>query len=371
MLSPNSSGGPKLDVENIMGTVYKSTQKLFAETEGTLLVGLDFTGLEKKYSQKLEGLSQVHGKEGIVNGYPMLTAIVGTSGKRGIIYNKLFSYEIDFKSENTEINLAVDSVGSSFPGRKLRWVADRGFDDVKKFEKLAENNNEFVVRVYHDRKLKVEGKEIKLSKLTEQLQLVGELKSELTIQKRKRAVKVILFTGEFELEGKKYWLERAVVVGHNLEWLLITNVDLSQPENARGIWISYRQRWSIEDFFNFSKGTFNLEKFMVRSFNGIKVMAALLMVALSFIHKEFYYDDEEPLALWILHVGGWSGPRHPKGKRIFSRGIENMLIYYAVAEELAANNIDPEEVKRWLGVNFSCKRPNQSKRHLMKYKLFS
>lgn len=68
MLEPNSSGGPKLDVENVMGTVYKSTQKLFAETEGTLLVGLDFTNLEKKYSQKLEGLSQVHGKEGIVNG---------------------------------------------------------------------------------------------------------------------------------------------------------------------------------------------------------------------------------------------------------------------------------------------------------------
>lgn len=364
MLTPDNNGQPKINTDEVMATVYRSTQQMLAASSDIVLISLDFSNLEKKHSQKLEGICQVHGKDGIINGYPMLTAIAATEGKRGIIYNKLFSYDIDFNSENTEINLAVDQVRSTLAGHKIRWVADRGFDDIKKIQKFEAEGNEFVVRIYHDRKVQVAGQEIKLFKLAQQLPLVGELKSELMIQKRKRIVKIVLYAGNFELEGKTYWLEKAVVEGHTLEWLLITNVDLSQAEKARSIWVSYRQRWGIEDFFNFSKETFKLEKFMLRSFEGIRLMVALLMVALSFIHQEFYYDDNEPMAIWILTLGGWCGPKWPKGKKVFSWGIERLLTYYAISDWLAKNKIDPEKLRRWFGPSemWDHSRPNQQKK---------
>ncbi len=121
MLTPDANGKSKLDADLIMATVYGSTDKLFAKTKETLLASLDFSNLEKKYSHKLEGICKVHGKEGIVNGYPMLTAIIGSEGKRGIGYNKLFSYEIDFLSENVEIDTAIDTVRKGLPGHKFRW----------------------------------------------------------------------------------------------------------------------------------------------------------------------------------------------------------------------------------------------------------
>ncbi len=229
---------------------------------------------------------------------------------------------------------------------------------------MEENGDEFVVRVYHDRNIKERDRKIKISDLEKELKLVGELEAVLTIQKKKQPVRVLLYAGQFELGDKKYWLEKAVVNGHNMEWLLITNVDLVQPENAKGIWISYRQRWSIEDFFNFAKQQFELEKFLLRKFESIKTMVALLMVALSFIHQEFYYDDEQPFALWVLELGGWCGRKSDrKGKRVFSWGIESLLNHLMVEEWCKKHGVTSDDIRRWFGQSlFDSWRANPNQR---------
>ena len=64
-------------------------------------------------------------------------------------YANWFSYEIDFISQNKEIEQAFETTCRLYPGYQVRFVGDAGLDDQKMFAQVEHLEQEFVFRASH------------------------------------------------------------------------------------------------------------------------------------------------------------------------------------------------------------------------------
>ncbi len=85
----------------------------------------------------------------LAHGYPAITAAVVNTQVPAISYANWFSYEIDFVSQNKEIEQAFTTTCRLYPGYKVRFVGDAGLDDQKMFAQIERLEQEFVFRVSH------------------------------------------------------------------------------------------------------------------------------------------------------------------------------------------------------------------------------
>lgn len=102
-----------------------------------LIIAIDPVNFEKPFTKKLERVSIVHkstppdlnGQARLARGYPSITASVVNTTIPATTYANWFSYTTDFRSENIEIQRAIDATSQLFPEARLRYVLDAGFDD--------------------------------------------------------------------------------------------------------------------------------------------------------------------------------------------------------------------------------------------------
>ncbi len=140
------------------GLYHRATQTVAKENPPYVVVALDPVNFEKPYTTKLAGVSTVHkatppkpnheGKARLTRGYPAMTACVVNTRVPAITYAKWFSYKEDFISQNRELWRSVRVTRTVLAGRKLRFVADAGFDDQKIFEWFR-SRDEFVRGLSH------------------------------------------------------------------------------------------------------------------------------------------------------------------------------------------------------------------------------
>ena len=112
------------------------------------------------YGLNFEGLSRIHdgSTEKIVNGFPTVGVIALTDDKLPLpVYEKIFSYEKDFVSENHETFEALDFVDKHFSRYNIR-VFDRGYDSSIINKKLLESGVKFIVRMVGNRGVIHKGK---------------------------------------------------------------------------------------------------------------------------------------------------------------------------------------------------------------------
>jgi len=99
-------------------------------------------------------------KEGIVNGYNLLSVILIGKNKTGI------GYFISLRGENwqnLEIKKGIEHARSLLPGEAdITWVWDRGFDNKKNYEQIERIKQKFVGRFYHNRLIEDEKEKIKI-----------------------------------------------------------------------------------------------------------------------------------------------------------------------------------------------------------------
>ena len=84
------------------------------EKPGYLVAAVDPVNFEKPYVKSIEGISTVHkstppdlsGHARLAHGYPAITATIVNTQVPAISYANWFSYEIDFISQNKEIEQA-------------------------------------------------------------------------------------------------------------------------------------------------------------------------------------------------------------------------------------------------------------------------
>ncbi len=347
-LGKTPRGVDKFSAVALLETLYQKTAVAYQDCEEPILIALDLTSLEKPYTVDSEGICLVekNDKSGQVNGYMLITGLAlggvgmtNNNGKKGLVYFKVFSHQLELMSQNAERALCIKEIKKLFKGKRLRYVSDRGFDDKKAFlEFIGEEGDEFIVRAYQNRLIQVNGEVRKLLEYVRGLECCLSFDTELKIKRRRQKVKIDVSIGSFECEGMKLWVVRSVIRGFKEEWVLITNVPVVNLDIALEIWRNYARRWGIEDFYKFAKNNLNLETFQVYELEKIRKVLSWVAVAGAFLY-DLGVDVTEPYIKLLLDLGGFAGRKRDKpGKGALERGLSRLFIALMVNEKLKLND---------------------------------
>jgi hypothetical protein len=85
----------------------------------------------------------------LAHGYPAITTTIVNTKVPVTSYANWFSYEIDFISQNKEIEQCFETTCRLYPEYKVRFVGDSVLDDQKMFAKVGSLGQEFVFRASH------------------------------------------------------------------------------------------------------------------------------------------------------------------------------------------------------------------------------
>ena len=290
--------------------------------EGEVLLVLDESDLRKPFASSMEHLDMVRSLDGeLVPGFRTLNILgIGASGKRAILYHQSFSASAPgFESVGVEYKRAMDKVTSALRGvgvGRLLWVVDRAGDDLALMRHLHEAGSSFVIRVQHvNRKCRQGGKNTNLAKAMEAASVLGEATLERRLldpsskRHRNQQVSVQLTGTEVELRETLGFVVSVAQVKSSLNergWLLLSNLRLHPNEEAavlKRLLSVYRQRWSIEDLFAWTKGALGWESVRLMSFEPLRTL-----VAFAWLGAAFLYDlggDSENLGVqFLVRLGG-------------------------------------------------------------------
>jgi hypothetical protein len=328
-----------------------------AETDEVWLI-LDGSDLRKRYAREMEKLMQVRDLNGdLVPGYRTLNVLGVTPGRRGILYQRLFSsLEDDFLSESAEVQLALQTVSQALEPLKARmavtWLMDRGMDDVAVWRTIWEQQEHIVCRIAHTERLvdfqddnqEWQTGHIEQARRHLRLMATAGMRMKIRLGRQKRAkwqqvtaelwVRPIRLTyqtnvrreGPGQTVQKPLWLvEVRLQKSHWQPWLLITDWPVTDEASAVRILQMYRQRWAVEDSFKFTKECLGWEDVQLLDLTGIRTLAALAWVAAGFLY-ELGITWEWPEVQLLARLGGWVERKDRKpGKIVITRGLRRLL----------------------------------------------
>ena len=300
--------------------------------QNTLLI-VDPTDITKKYAKKMECLASVRDASEKVKGqgYWVDTIVGARPDSYEIIplVHKLYSQNAgDFVSENHELLDAISKVSCATEGRGI-FVLDRGGDRRKLYKQFLHEGSSvrFIIRQRGDRHLLSGGK------LRETFELADRCKTPYgsTLIKHKDGREKAYFI-QFgfcpvrlpEHPDVQLWL--VVVKGFGSKPLMLLTTEPMSRNRKTLWWIvqAYLTRWRVEDTIRFIKQSYNLEDIRVLSYQRLKNMAALELVAAFFTAVQIGYKPKlQILALHALNAA----------QRIF--GIPDFR-YYALADGIKA-----------------------------------
>jgi transposase len=192
---------PRVGAEALLERVCRESALALEGEE--VLVFLDLSPVRKPHARALEGIARVGRKREA--GYELLTALgMDARGRLALGYAHLVAYgERGFASLPREVERAIAGARGVLggEGRRLVYVADRGFDDRKVFGQVLGLGEGFVVRVYRDRRL---GEGDSLREVASFLPLRWRGQVEMRVGGRYRGVE--LGVGWREVEGRRLYL---------------------------------------------------------------------------------------------------------------------------------------------------------------------
>ncbi|MBN1583080.1 MAG: hypothetical protein JXA89_20395 [Anaerolineae bacterium] len=359
MASAESTKRSQLDAAPVTGALRRRGVMRLAEVDtDELRLVADGSDLRKPYAREMPDLMQVRDLRGNpVSGYRTLNVLGMTPSRRAILYHRLFSsQEEDFVSESLEVQQSLQTVSESLAAVKPRmtvsWILDSGFDDVAVWRTVWEQEEHLVCRVKHPERLVsyqnnagewIEGD---IAAVQSQLKRLATAETEMVVRRgrQKRAkrqrVEAEIRAGSFLLtyptnvrrEGpgetvqKRLWLVEVRVPNTSLEpWLLVTDWPVTDKDSVVRIFRMCRQRWAVEDSFQFVKDTLGWEEVQLLDLTGIRTMLALGWVAAGFLYELGITLDWEEVRL-LARLGGWAERKDNKpGKIVLTRGLRRVL----------------------------------------------
>ena len=296
--------------------------------EKTLLV-LDPSDITKPYARKMQYLARVRdGSTGkIANGYWLCQVIGVECGGREIVplVNHLWSQDAPgFRSENTEIFSCVSSVARRVGRGKGIWVMDRGGDRIRLYRAFLRMRAQFIVRLVGNRHLIWNGKKHRAEALAADCPLpYAETIWRERADGTEKAIRLEFGYRKVRLPGfeqRPLWM--LVVKGFGQKPLMIlTTVPLRK--NRKTLWWAleaYLTRWRIEETLRFAKQSYDLEDVRVLSYQSLKNMMAMALLAMFFTMARL--GQQTKLAVLCHHA-------LDAAKRFF--GIPDFK-YYAIAD---------------------------------------
>lgn len=101
--------------------------------------------------------------------------------------------------------------------------------------------------------------------------------------------------------------------------------DVASEAQVLRIFQMYRQRWSMEDSFKFTKGCLGWEEVQLLDLDGIRMLVALAWVAAGFLYQLGVSLEWEVVQV-IAKLDGWEPrPDWPPGKLTLTRGLRRIL----------------------------------------------
>jgi hypothetical protein len=287
-----------------------------------LVIAIDPVNFEKPYTEKLEGVSTVYkstppdlnGQPRLATGYPSITASVVNTPIPATTYANWFSYTTGFRSENIEIQRAIDATRQLFPEYRRRYVLDAGFDDQRWFNALS--NDEFAIRVTHLERI-VEVYNERLDRW--EREALGDLVAvepfshkfvvRFTHARKERKTNMHIGWFRIRLPGKEQdlWVIVAYDPSKDRTLTLITNVPLLSIVDVRSVYNDWRLRPRIEHGYRFDQEQgLDVEDMRVQTLERMKRLFILVLAAAQFV---FYLIDSWPdsAVQWIRCLGGKLG----------------------------------------------------------------
>jgi len=350
---------PNLDAAHLTAQLRTHALAHLAEqkSDELWLIG-DGSDLRKPYAKAMPHLMQVRDLSGrLVNGYRTLTVLALTEQRRGILYHRLFSSTApDFVSEPREVQIALQTTSKAIAPLKaampVTWILDSGFDDVAVWRTIWEQDEHVLVRLYHlDRLIGLPDGQGgwqagSIAQALTTLPLLARTQTMLEVRKtgqrraKRQAVTAEIRAGAIQVTydtnvrragagvqvTKTVWLVEVRLLDTNLDpWGLLTDWEVETEAQAVRMFQMYRQRWSVEDSFKFSKACLGWEEVQVLDMEGIRTLVALAWVAAGFLYQLGVTLEWEAVQL-LAKLGGWEvRVDRPPGKITLTRGLRRLL----------------------------------------------
>jgi hypothetical protein len=291
----------------------------------TLLI-IDVSDIVKPYAEKMQYMAQVRdGSSGsIEDGYWTMQVVGVEAGGKEItpLYHELYSQDSpDFKSENREIEKAIETVSSQVQDKGI-WVIDRGGDRRKLFNFLLHNKKRFIIRLVGDRHILYRGKKVVAEELARNCPLLYTDRVIREDKEHEQAYTISYGFRRVKLPGRKERLWMVVVTGFGKEPLMLLTTEEMENKRQRLWWAieAYLTRWRIEETIRFVKQSYQLEDIRVLTYERLRNMMGLVLAASYF--AAVYLGVRAKMEILVTHVLKAS-------KRIF--GIPDFR-YYAIAD---------------------------------------
>lgn len=317
---------PQVQTDQLYEGLYQvGCKAVEREAPAYLVAAVDPVNFEKPYAQVMEGVSTVYkstppdlsGHARLAHGYPAITTTIVNTQVPVTSYANWFSYQINFLSQNQEIEQAFRTTCRLYPDHRVRFVGDAGLDDQKLFAQIARLGQEFVFRVSHLKRIvevynaRVDGWEMEaLQDLTE------TVLSQATYQVRfKHAGRTRLDTvqlGWFPIrlpEHREQTLWVLVVENPHFEHalVLITNVPLETLAIVQQVYNDWRLRGRIEHGYRFDQEQgLDVEDMRVHTLDRMRRLFAIVLLSAQVV---FVIALQWPpkAVLWLRQLGGKLG----------------------------------------------------------------
>ena len=300
-------------------------QAVAQEAPEYLVVAVDPVNFEKPYVKAIEGASIVHkatppdlsGHARLAHGYPAITATTVNTQVPVTSYANWFSYEIDFISQNQEIEQAFKTTCRLYPGHKVRFVGDAGLDDQKMFAKVGQLGQEFVFRASHLERI-VEVYNARLDRWeTEILRdltdtVLYQASFEVLFKHAGRTRLDMVQLGWFQIRLPEHHEQPLwVLVADNPSFVhalvLITNVPLETIPIVQQVYNDWRLRSRIEHGYRFDQEQgLDVEDMRVHTLDRMRRLFAIVLLSAQIIFVIAVHWPPKAV-LWLRHLGGKLG----------------------------------------------------------------
>ena len=290
----------------------------------------DDSDITKVYGKKFEDIDWIRDasdpKESYKPGYHMCNAVVLTKKmKQPVpIYSKIYSSKSkDFESANTETYKSIDAFRECVR-RKSLMVFDRGYDDSKIFNYVINGGDDLLVRLKKNRTFLFKGKKKKVEDSYNSHK--GKIKMNLTFEDGKKEVYVSYTRATLPKDSQEYSLIYVYGLSEKEKFILLTNKEIKEANDAIKLVRTYIDRWRIETYHRSIKNEYKYEDMRVRSLKAINNLTYIFNLVIGHIISLVEEMDKKLLSIKIIEES--KSLRQKVGVWItqFAQGINTILV---------------------------------------------
>ena len=230
-------------------------------------------------------------------GYHVTEACVLTKSNHPVsIFSRIHSSsEKDYKSANAITFEAMEQGAALF--EKATFAMDRGYDDNKKFLKMEELKQDYVIRLKSNRKLLYHNKWTMATELRNRRK--GKVKTSVYYKGKEHEAYLSHVKVQITASRKDIYLVLVYGITEH-PMMLATNKEIKSKEDVIKVARIYFSRWKIEEYFRCKKQMFQFENFRVRKLVSINALNFYITLCMAFLAHISMKPETNALKVLII-----------------------------------------------------------------------